>query len=108
MPAWLTQPTSLIMARKPARKPPRAPQAPQGALALFNTFQAREDPRAARRAAAEASLAEVDARRCVICGCEGPAWGYGPPLVEQQVWSCFAHRNQVDPRSPEAIPDWLR
>jgi len=96
--------------------PPRAPQEPQGALALLDTFQTREDPRAARRAAAEAALAEVNARRCVVCGCEGPAWGYGPPLVKVQVWSCFAHRNQVDPRSATELPtelatelpDWLR
>lgn len=104
MPAWLTYSTPPIMPRKPARGSRTAPSQQE----LFAALHARQDPRAAREAVTGAYLAEVDARRCVICGSKGPAWGYGPPLVPRQVWACFEHRHQADPRSPEAIPEWLR
>lgn len=91
--------------RPPRRKPARAARTAQSALALLDRVQARESPWRARRAAAEAYLAEVDGRRCAVCGCQGPAFGFGPPLVPAQIWACRAHRLEVD---PAGLPDWLR
>ena len=37
---------------------------------------------------------DFEARRCHICGCRFPAFGFGPSLTrkDQTVWACFAHR----------------
>lgn len=91
--------------RRSTKKPARAPYTAQGALGLLDRAQARETPWRARRAAAEASLAEINARRCAVCGCPAPAFGFGPPLVAVEVWACRAHRAEVD---PAGMPDWLR
>lgn len=41
---------------------------------------------------------EAEARRCCVCGCRFPAFGFGPPLtrMDQAVWACLAHRTEVD------------
>lgn len=89
------------MSRRPARAAGKAPRQP----GLFGSGSASQSSPEARRAAAEASLAEINARRCAVCGCQGPAFGFGPPLVPTQIWACRAHRMEVDPAS---MPDWLR
>ena len=40
---------------------------------------------------------DFEARRCHVCGCRFPAFGFGPPLTrkDQAVWACFAHRAEV-------------
>ena len=39
-----------------------------------------------------------EARRCHVCGCRFPAFGFGPPLTrkDQTVWACLAHRTEVE------------
>ena len=40
---------------------------------------------------------DFEARRCHVCGCRFPAFGFGPPLTrkDQTVWACLAHRTEV-------------
>ena len=41
-------------------------------------------------------VAEYDARRCVACGCNYPAYGFGPPLhASTTIWACASHRLEV-------------
>ncbi len=43
-------------------------------------------------------IREYEARRCHICQCKYPSFGFGPPLKAggPAIWSCLAHRNQTD------------
>ena len=66
---------------------------------------------AAEPAAAPASevIREYEARRCHVCQCRYPPFGFGPPLIarsEETVWACAAHRAEVDRmlRGPETGP----
>jgi hypothetical protein len=44
------------------------------------------------------TMREYEARRCHICQCKFPSFGFGPPLRVggAHIWSCRAHRDQVD------------
>ena len=55
-----------------------------------NEFQARESQ--------SATMREYEARRCHICQCKYPSFGFGPPLTRPGLvlWACGAHREQVD------------
>jgi hypothetical protein len=62
---------------------------------------------APKREGVQRYVAEVRGRSCLVCGL-GRAWfGFGPPLVPELVWTCRAHRANVDPERAE-LPDWLR
>ena len=39
-----------------------------------------------------------EARRCRICGCRHPGFGFEPPLArqEQELWACGPHRAEVE------------
>ena len=41
---------------------------------------------------------EYEARRCHVCQCKFPSFGFGPPLRVDgsTIWSCLAHRDEVD------------
>jgi hypothetical protein len=43
-------------------------------------------------------MREYEARRCHICQCKCPPFGFGPPLATagRVIWSCLAHRDEVD------------
>ncbi len=45
-----------------------------------------------------AAMREYEARRCHICGCKYPPFGFGPPLTrgDQTLWACRDHRDDVD------------
>ncbi len=48
--------------------------------------------------AENATVQEIEARRCHICGCKNPNFGFGPPLrrPEQGLWACGRHRLDVE------------
>jgi len=57
-------------------------------------FATGSDPPAAEMTA---SMAEYDRRRCVVCGCRHPSFGFGPPLHSKgTIWACGAHRTEVE------------
>jgi len=60
---------------------------------------------AEQRAAKDRAMAGYNARRCVVCGSSKAWFGFGPPLVPKQVWTCRTHRADVD---PEMLPEWLK
>ena len=43
-------------------------------------------------------MREYEARRCHICQCKYPSFGFGPPLRASgaTLWSCLPHRDEVD------------
>jgi hypothetical protein len=42
-------------------------------------------------------MAEYEARRCVVCNCRHPSFGFGPPLHGKgTIWACGQHRAEVD------------
>lgn len=44
-----------------------------------------------------AGLAEHEARRCAVCGCRHPSFGFGPPLYSTgTIWACGTHRTEVE------------
>ena len=47
-------------------------------------------------------VAEVEARRCVICGRHTAFFGFGPPLVRVAVYTCVQHRKVYD--YPPPVP----
>ena len=44
------------------------------------------------------AIKEYEARRCHICQCKYPAFGFGPPLTRPGVtlWACGAHHPVLD------------
>ena len=46
----------------------------------------------------QAMMREYEARRCHICQCKYPSFGFGPPLKasDPTIWSCLTHRDEVD------------
>jgi hypothetical protein len=44
------------------------------------------------------TMREYEARRCHVCGCKYPSFGFGPPLQTsgRVIWSCGAHHAEVD------------
>ena len=52
------------------------------------------DPAAVRMTAA---MADYEARRCIVCNCRHPSFGFGPPLHGKgTIWACGTHRAEVD------------
>jgi hypothetical protein len=53
-------------------------------------------------------MREYEARRCHICQCKYPSFGFGSPLKDggPTIWSCLAHRDEVDriARGVAAVP----
>ena len=43
-------------------------------------------------------ILDYEARRCHVCQCKYPSFGFGPPLTTkgQTLWACFEHRGVVD------------
>jgi hypothetical protein len=46
--------------------------------------------------AKEALLRDYEARRCCVCDCQHPSFGFGPPMTREIVWACGAHRGEVE------------
>ena len=46
----------------------------------------------------QAMMREYEARRCHLCHCKYPSFGFGSPLKAggPTIWSCLAHRDEVD------------
>jgi hypothetical protein len=45
----------------------------------------------------EAAMREDGARRCCVCRCRYPFFGFGPPLARgKTLWACAAHVVEVD------------
>ena len=44
------------------------------------------------------TMREHEARRCHVCRCTYPSFGFGPPLTPRGVvlWACGTHRAEVD------------
>jgi len=44
------------------------------------------------------SVQDFEARRCHVCGCRFPSFGFGPPMTrkDQAVWACLAHRAELE------------
>ena len=41
-------------------------------------------------------LRAYEARRCQVCQCKSPSFGFGPPLAPQTIWACRDHRAEVN------------
>ncbi len=43
-------------------------------------------------------MSDIDRRRCQICSCKNPHFGFGPPLTRKgrPIWACFQHYRQVE------------
>jgi hypothetical protein len=43
-------------------------------------------------------MREYEARRCHVCQCKYPSFGFGFPLARkgQTIWACGTHRMEVD------------
>ncbi len=55
-----------------------------------------EEPTAAASASVSEAMREYDARRCHICQCRFPPFGFGLPLTGRTLWACMPHRDEVD------------
>ena len=67
--------------------------APGLSSAQPSPLEAGEEPRTKT-----AMVLEYEARRCHICRCPQPAFGFGPPLTRpgQELWACGLHRATVE------------
>jgi hypothetical protein len=46
---------------------------------------------------ANPDFAEYEARRCAVCGCRYPPFGFGPLASKgTTLWACAAHQQEVD------------
>ena len=56
-----------------------------------------QDCDVSREKAANPMLVEYEARRCRVCQCRYPSFGFGPPLTKQGhiLWACFSHQSEV-------------
>ena len=72
--------------------------------ALADPFGVDEETRAK-----PATVLQYEVRRCHICRCPQPAFGFGPPLTRpgQELWACGQHREAVEallsPRKPRGL-----
>ena len=43
-------------------------------------------------------MREYESRRCHICRCRHPSFGFGPPLTKpgHTIWACLAHLAEVN------------
>jgi hypothetical protein len=55
-----------------------------------------EDRTAAASAPVNEAMREYEARRCHICQCRFPPFGFGLPLTGRTLWACMPHRDEVD------------
>jgi hypothetical protein len=39
---------------------------------------------------------EYEARRCCICQCRHPGFGFGPPMTRETIWACGKHQAEVE------------
>ncbi len=58
----------------------------------------RDDAPSPGNASDNLVILEYEARRCHVCQCKYPSFGFGPPLTTkgQPLWACFEHRGFVD------------
>ena len=58
----------------------------------------RDEPAAPAAAPLSPWLRECEARRCHMCGCKHPCFGFGTPgsTNGKTLWACMAHRHEVD------------
>jgi hypothetical protein len=45
-----------------------------------------------------AVMRDYEARRCCVCNCRHPSFGFGPPMTREPVWACGAHHAEVEAR----------
>lgn len=66
-------------------------------LATDGVTDGREPGQAAETPQSE-FMREYGSRRCHICQCRHPPFGFGPPLTKpgQTLWACVAHRDEVN------------
>jgi hypothetical protein len=94
-----------------AAAPERARRAEEERLAKLEADRVQREAEIVRREAEIATtravraktpqgalIAEVEARRCEICGGHNAWFGFGPPLTRKTVWACGAHRKELDQR----------
>jgi hypothetical protein len=64
---------------------------------LTQTVTSRETPHP-HGATGPPLLRDYGARRCHVCQCCDPPFGFGPPLTRPgvELWACAAHRSAVD------------
>jgi hypothetical protein len=43
-------------------------------------------------------MRDYNARRCCICQCQHPRFGFGPPLTRETLWACGKHQAEVEAR----------
>ncbi len=55
-----------------------------------------EEGGAAASAPVSEAMREYAARRCHICQCRFPPFGFGLPLTGRTLWACMPHRHEVD------------
>jgi hypothetical protein len=63
-----------------------------------------EEPTAAASAPVSEAMREYAARRCHICQCRFPTFGFGLPLTGRTLWSCMPHRDEVDRLVSSKVP----
>ena len=56
---------------------------------VVDNAEARE---AEQRPSTNPIARDFDARSCHVCGAKPALFGFGPPLVPKQIWSCKEHR----------------
>jgi hypothetical protein len=56
----------------------------------------------------ETLLADYAARRCCVCDCLHPSFGFGPPMSRTTVWACGAHQAEVEARLRAGGPQPLK
>jgi hypothetical protein len=57
-----------------------------------------DDPAATERVMVSEATREYEARRCHVCQCRYPPFGFGPPLIQtgHTLWACMTHRDEMD------------
>ena len=67
------------------------------AAASREEFATGSEPPAPPAVEMTAGMMEYEARRCFVCGCRYPCFGFGPPLRSKgTIWACGTHRAEVD------------
>jgi hypothetical protein len=53
-----------------------------------------------------AVMQDYEARRCCICQCKHPSFGFGPPMTREPAWACGAHHAEVEARLLASVQPW--
>ena len=53
-----------------------------------------------------AVMRDYEARRCCVCNCRHPSFGFGPPMTRKPVWACGAHQSEVEARLLAGVQPW--